>query len=213
MRAVIPCPGRRTFAFGLQRPEQEAGMDSLFSRSGAQCELCRAESELSVFAVDPGEGEDPDKSVLLCSTCRSPVEAGEPLESSHWYCLQEAAWSEVPAVQVLSYRLLSRMSGQTWATDLLDQIYLEEEVLAWAQQGMDGDEAADPKTVDSNGAELRDGDTVTLIKDLNVKGAGFTAKRGTVVKNIRVGNDPTHIEGRVQKMSIMLKTCFLKKVF
>ena len=40
----------------------------------------------------------------------------------------------------------------------------------------------------------------------------FTAKRGTLVKNIRVGDDPTHVEGRVNKMSIMLKTCFLKRV-
>ena len=53
---------------------------------------------------------------------------------------------------------------------------------------------------------------MTLIKDLDVKGAGFTAKRGTVVKNIIVGDDPEHIEGRVNKTKIYLKTCFLKKV-
>jgi protein PhnA len=69
-----------------------------------------------------------------------------------------------------------------------------------------------PQVVDSNGAVLMDGDSVTLIKDLDVKGANFTAKRGTLVKSIRVGDDPTHVEGRVNKMSIMLKTCFLKKV-
>jgi protein PhnA len=46
---------------------------------------------------------------------------------------------------------------------------------------------------------------------LNVKGGGFTAKRGTLVKNIRTGADPTHVEGRVNKVAIFLKTCFLKK--
>jgi protein PhnA len=59
---------------------------------------------------------------------------------------------------------------------------------------------------------LVEGDSVTLVKDLDVKGANFTAKRGTMVKNIRVGEDPTHIEGKVNKITIMLKTCFLKKV-
>lgn len=65
--------------------------------------------------------------------------------------------------------------------------------------------------VDSNGTTLSEGDTVSLIKSLEVKGAGFTAKQGTIVRNIRLGDDPTHIEGKVNGTSIMLKTQFLKK--
>jgi protein PhnA len=56
------------------------------------------------------------------------------------------------------------------------------------------------------------GDTVTLIKDLNVKGAGFTAKRGTAVRNISlVPDNPEHIEGRVNGQQIVILTKFVKK--
>ena len=65
--------------------------------------------------------------------------------------------------------------------------------------------------MDSHGAELKSGDSVTLIKDLDVKGAGFTAKRGTLVKDIRLADDPELIEGRVNKTVIYLRTEFLKK--
>ena len=66
--------------------------------------------------------------------------------------------------------------------------------------------------MDSNGAVLEAGDTVTLIKDLNVKGAGFTAKRGTAVRNISLVPDtPEHIEGRVNGQQIVILTQFVKK--
>jgi protein PhnA len=185
-------------------------MDALKARSGSKCELCSGASNLSALGIDGDTAEDPSKAVLICDVCRPPIESGETLTSSHWYCLQESAWSAVSAVQVLTYRLLHRATGQTWASDLLDQMYLEDDVLTWAQQGIISADVSMNETVDSNGTALNDGDSVTLIKDLDVKGANFTAKRGTMVKNIRVG-DPTHIEGRVNKVSIMLKTCFLKK--
>jgi len=58
---------------------------------------------------------------------------------------------------------------------------------------------------------LTSGDSVTLIKDLDVKGTSFVAKRGTLVKGIRLTDNPEHVEGRVNKVSIVLKTQFLKK--
>lgn len=65
---------------------------------------------------------------------------------------------------------------------------------------------------DSNGTILADGDSVTLIKDLKVKGSSITLKRGTLVKNIRLTNDPGEIECRVEKVKgLVLKTEFLKK--
>lgn len=67
------------------------------------------------------------------------------------------------------------------------------------------------KVIDSNGTELADGDEVTVIKDLKVKGSSMVVKRGTKVRNIRITEDPTHIEGRVDGSSIYLKTEFLKK--
>ena len=187
-------------------------MDTLRSRAKDLCELCGQSQGLTPCAVDSDSDDDPTRSVLVCGTCGPALGSSDELDSSHWYCLQEAIWSEVPVVQVVSYRLLRRLTSQPWAVDLLEQVYLDEAVLAWAQAGCEDPDA--PKaaaTTDCNGAVLSDGDSVTLIKDLDVKGAGFTAKRGTLVKNIRVGDDPTHIEGRVNKVTIMLKTCFLKR--
>lgn len=65
---------------------------------------------------------------------------------------------------------------------------------------------------DSNGTQLTDGDSVTLIKDLKVKGTSTTLKRGTLVKNIRLTDDPAEIECNAEKVKgLVLKTAFLKK--
>tara|TARA_R110000751_G_scaffold98506_1_gene191569 strand:+ start:1746 stop:2006 length:261 start_codon:yes stop_codon:yes gene_type:complete len=64
---------------------------------------------------------------------------------------------------------------------------------------------------DSNGTELNDGDSVTLIKDLKVKGTSTTLKRGTVMKNLRLTNKDSEVECRNGKTTIVLKTEFLKK--
>lgn len=65
---------------------------------------------------------------------------------------------------------------------------------------------------DSNGTLLNEGDTVQIIKDLKVKGSSSVLKRGTMVKNIRLTDDDAAIEGRVEKVMMVLKTEFLKKV-
>jgi len=65
---------------------------------------------------------------------------------------------------------------------------------------------------DSNGTQLADGDSVTVIKDLKVKGTSVTLKRGTLIKNIRLTDDPEEIECNADKVKgLVLKTCFLKK--
>ena len=64
---------------------------------------------------------------------------------------------------------------------------------------------------DSNGTLLNEGDSVTLIKDLKVKGSSTTLKRGKLVKNIKLTNSSGEIDCRVDGMSIVLKTEFLKK--
>ena len=65
---------------------------------------------------------------------------------------------------------------------------------------------------DSNGTLLAEGDSVTLIKDLKVKGSSLTLKRGAMVKNIRLTNSAGEIEGRAGGSTMVLKTEFLKKV-
>ena len=74
-------------------------------------------------------------------------------------------------------------------------------------------ESAEDNTVakDSNGAELFDGDAVTVIKDLKVKGSSMVIKRGTKVKSIRLTENPEEVDCKVEGSSIVLKTCFLKK--
>ncbi|RTL52229.1 MAG: alkylphosphonate utilization protein [Bradyrhizobiaceae bacterium] len=68
------------------------------------------------------------------------------------------------------------------------------------------------KVKDSNGTELKEGDSVIVIKDLKVKGSSSGLKRGTVVKNIRLTDDPDEIEGRTDKIKgLVLRTEFLKK--
>lgn len=64
---------------------------------------------------------------------------------------------------------------------------------------------------DSNGAELTDGDAVTVIKDLKVKGSSMVIKRGTKVKSIRLTENPEEVDCRIDGSGIVLKTCFLKK--
>jgi protein PhnA len=70
----------------------------------------------------------------------------------------------------------------------------------------------DIKVRDSNGAQLAEGDTVTLIKDLKLKGSSTVLKRGTVIKNIHLTDDLDEIEGRTDKVKgLVLRTEFLKK--
>jgi len=65
---------------------------------------------------------------------------------------------------------------------------------------------------DSNGTPLSEGDSVTVIKDLKVKGTSLTLKRGTLIKGIHLTDDEEEIECRVEKIKdLVLKTCFLKK--
>jgi protein PhnA len=69
-----------------------------------------------------------------------------------------------------------------------------------------------PVVKDSNGTQLSDGDSVTTIKDLKVKGTSVTLKRGTLVKNIRLTDDADQIECNVDKVKgLVLRTEFLKK--
>jgi len=173
----------------------------LLTRSGSQCELCGSSDDLSVYVVAPS-----DEAIMICAKCREQVEDSSKMDESHWHCLNDSMWSEHPAVKVLTYRLLKQLGNQ----DLLDMMYLEEDEKAWAEDISEADEAKEP-TFDSNGAKLEAGDTVTIIKDLEVKGAGFTAKRGTAVRNIALTNNPEQIEGRVNGTRIVLLTKFLKK--
>lgn len=167
------------------------------------CELCGAGAD-GEYHVAPRENV-----VKLCSTCQTAM-AGPVPDAPHWQCLQGAIWSDVPAVQVTAWRGLQALRREAWAQDLLDTVYLAPDVQVWAEALG----AVAPEVVhrDVNGVVLASGDTVVLIKDLNVRGAGFTAKRGTSVRGISlVAENDAQIEGRVEGQRIVILTEFVKK--
>lgn len=184
---------------------------TLLGRCDSKCELCASDSALSIYEVTPSDSS-PEQSVMLCDRCKGQIAGDQPLEPDHWRCLNDSMWNPEPAVQVMAWRTLKQLSSEGWAQDLIDMLYLEDDVRAWAESGISENDDGDTPCVDSNGAQLQAGDTITLIKDLVVKGANFTAKRGTTVKNISLTSNPEHIEGRVNGTRIVLLTCFLKKV-
>lgn len=184
-------------------------LNTLIQRSDNQCELCQATEDLAIYEVPPAEASA-DKCILACQTCRSQLNGEAEIDANHWRCLNEAMWSSTPAVQVTAYRQLHRLASESWAQDSLDMLYLEDDIKTWADSGLSDDDRE--PTLDANGTPLQAGDSVTLIKDLVVKGAGFTAKRGTAVRNISLTDDPKHIEGRVNGTRIVLVSAYLKKM-
>ncbi|WP_130537259.1 PhnA domain-containing protein [Thiomicrorhabdus indica] len=183
---------------------------ALIERSGHKCELCGSTENVQVLSVDPSDGTA-EQSVFACETCRNQITEVSPMDANHWRCLNDSMWSPVTAVQVVAYRMLDRLRAEGWPQDLLDMMYLEDDVLEWAKAGIAQEEEIS-NTVDSNGTPLKEGDDVTLIKDLVVKGANFTAKRGTTVKGIRMSDNPLHVEGKVNGTQIVLVAAYLKKL-
>ncbi len=184
----------------------------LLSRSENKCEFCGSMDGLTPFDVLPAREGGIDDQILTCSVCKDQLENPKSIDTHHWRCLSESMWSQVPAVQAAAWRMLNRLKNECWAQDLLDMLYLEEDVLRWAQGGVEYLEESTVQHKDSNGTLLQAGDTVVLIKDLPVKGAGFTAKRGTAVRGISlVPDNAEHIEGRVNGQQIVILTKFVKK--
>ena len=187
--------------------------NELKKRSDSKCELCGATDALEVYLVPPKIEVNTDNSILLCQNCIEQIEHPESIDVNHWRCLNDSMWSQIPAVQVMAWRMLTRLKTEGWPQDLLEILYLDDETLNWAQATGEGETDEDVvKHIDSNGALLKAGDTVILIKDLNVKGANFTAKRGTAVRAISlVADNAEHIEGKISGQRIVILTKFVKK--
>jgi protein PhnA len=185
---------------------------NLESRGGT-CELCAATENLSIYEVPPVDRAVAGTEAYLCERCVRQVEKKEPLDSQHWQCLTTSMWSEVPAVQVLAWRMLQRLRAESWASDNLEILYLADDLLDWAKAAGDHDsDGAVELHQDCNGNLLEDGDTVVLTKTLDVKGSTLNAKMGTVVKNIRLAPSNTgQIEGRVEGQLIVILTKYVRK--
>lgn len=168
--------------------------DELMDRAGSICEFCGSDEQLVGVEVTP------EDQVLLCVTCRS-----NDAVTVHWRCLEGAAWSVVDAVQIAVWRKLGEIE-QAWAVETRENMMMDSDVMTRAVGEVLLVHA------DSNGMVLEHGDTVVLVKDLPVKGAGFTAKRGTAVRNISlVADNAGHIEGKVEGQRIVILTEFVKR--
>ena len=172
------------------------------------CQLCEKEQEEVSYEIEPKSSKF-DNKIEICNKCKEAIE--NPKEHSEYLrFLADSIWSENSAVKVLSYKLLNDLKEHSWAQDALDIAYLDEAEQEWANTLIEANSNS-IVTLDSNNTPLNSGDSVTIIKDLQVKGAGFTAKRGTVVKNIHLTNTTGEVEGRVNGIRIVLLSKYLKK--
>ncbi len=184
----------------------------LETRCAGKCELCGSDNNVTTYIIPPDNSDNINNVIAICETCYEQINGTVEPEANHWRCLNDSMWSEVAGVQIVAWRMLNRLKHEGWPQDLLDMMYLDEETLSIAASTGEGANDDTPKHKDSNGAELKAGDTVVLIKDLNVKGANFTAKRGTAVRNISLVHDNhEHIEGRVNGQQIVILTQYVKK--
>ncbi|MFN0202660.1 MAG: PhnA domain-containing protein [Bacteroidia bacterium] len=187
--------------------------ETVQQRSSGVCELCSNTSPSQVYAVKPQDYPTIDNSLFICQKCVNQIDKKEALEASHWAGLSSTMWSEVIGVQVMAWRMLNRLRRETWAADNLELLYLSEEDLAWAKAM--GDQESDVEVDlhrDCNSIQLHEGDTVVLMKSLEVKGSPIQAKMGTVVKNIRlVAENIEQIEGKIEGQLIVILAKFVRK--
>ncbi|MGG9962908.1 PhnA domain-containing protein [Ferruginibacter sp. SUN106] len=185
----------------------------LQKRSNNICELCGSDDASIDFPVPFSPGNKLEHHIWICPACNTQMENIETADANHWRCLNDSIWSEVPAVKVVSWRMLHKLKQLDWVQDLLDIAYLDDETLEWAKASGDDANPDDlVKHIDCFGAVLQNGDNVVLTKTLNVKGATFNAPVGTIVRKIHlVADNAEQIEGRVNGSMIVILTKYVKK--
>jgi len=187
--------------------------DVLKKRSESKCELCQAENGLKLYEVGPQDRTTEDNCIMICDKCLAQIEKKEELDSKHWNVLTTTMWSEVPGIQVVTWRMLNRLRTESWAMESLEMMYMDDDRLAWAKAT--GDHENDGSVdlhKDSNGNVLNTGDTIVLTKSLDVKGSTLNAKMGAVVKNIRLVEENTEqIEGKIEGQTIVILTKYVRK--
>lgn len=182
----------------------------LEARSGGACEMCTATENVSNYTVTGGKGF-PDKDIAACATCAAQMDDSSLIDENHWRCLNDSMWSEHLEVQVQAYRMLHRVKQFGWSQDLIDMLYMDEDTKAWADASGDASDEEAEKHIDANGNILQNGDNVVLIQTLNVTGANVNAAKGVVIKNVRLVEGGTHIEGRIDNQMIQVITKYLRK--
>lgn len=110
----------------------------LVRRSRSRCECCnRSGAKLDIFEIEPlPEEPSPDHALFLCESCIKQIQHPKKMNPHDWRCLHETLWSELPALQVLTIRLLRRLANrnETWACELLEQHILDPDIEEWSNQ-------------------------------------------------------------------------------
>ncbi len=110
----------------------------LVRRSRSHCELCDKHGvKLDVYELPPLD-EEPflNGCLFICDGCRKQIVEPKKMIPSYWRCLNNALYSEVPAAQVMSFRILKRLAktDHHWARELLENAYLDPDLEAWANE-------------------------------------------------------------------------------
>jgi protein PhnA len=117
---------------------QGMGKD-LARRAKSKCELTGASGvSLRIYEVPPvAEEPDIERTLLVSTECEEMLEHPQRLAGRSWQCLAEAVWSEMPAVQVVAWRMLNELAKrEDWAREVLDEVFLDPEVEDWARSAV-----------------------------------------------------------------------------
>ncbi|MCF7848449.1 MAG: hypothetical protein K9M45_06330 [Kiritimatiellales bacterium] len=119
----------------LRQRDLSRFVKDLVRRSRSKCELCGCSGEkLSILEIFHDEDmTDANQCIFVCKTCLEQIIYPKKTVASHWRCLNNAIWSEVPAVQVMAARMLKRLARvEHWAGELLEETYFDSEIKEWA---------------------------------------------------------------------------------
>ncbi|MGC4017342.1 MAG: hypothetical protein QM755_22930 [Luteolibacter sp.] len=114
---------------------QALGKD-LARRAKSKCELTGASGvPLRAYEVPPVEAEPSLEHTLLVSEpCFEALDRPKSLSGQEWRCLAETVWSELPAAQVVAWRMLKALAArEDWAREVLDEVFLDPDVQEWAE--------------------------------------------------------------------------------
>ena len=114
---------------------QGLGKD-LARRAKSKCELTGAAGvSLRPYEVPPVADEpDIERTLLISEACHEVLEYPKRLKGREWQCLAEDVWSEMPAVQVVAWRMLHHLAkSEDWAREVIEEVFLDEEVEEWAK--------------------------------------------------------------------------------
>ena len=125
---------------GLEKHHHRLGELSKFGkdlvrRAKAGCELCgNHDGHFMIYEVDPvPEQPKYEHCIHICETCHHQIKYPKRMEIHHWHNLSSTAWSDIPAIQVMSIMLLRRIESEDWVKELLEQVYVSPESEQWLE--------------------------------------------------------------------------------